>query len=519
MSETAPGQCIQDEPPDSETIERLAQLSPADYETVRKAEADALGWRVNILDGEVMKARRPDSGNGHDGGPGILFPEIEPWPTPVDGGALLHELMASASSYLALPTDAPALVSLWVLHAHAVKAFYFTPRLSIRSPTKRCGKTALLDWLQAVTPKSIRTESVTSAVIFRLIEEFEPVLLVDEVDRYIKRNDELIAAVNAGHRHGGCHLRCEGDDNKVRGFKTFAPVALAGIGKLPDTIADRSIEIMMERATKRQAAKIRPFRADRANPESDLCRKAARWAADNFGALKAHDPEIPDEMFNRQADNFRPIFAVADMAGDEWPQLARDVARRITNTADDEQDAGVMLLWDIRDLFMERHTDRLLGEDIAPALEKIEDRPWAEWGRSQRPISKGQVARLLRRFGIVSKATALADGRNKKGYTLDQFEPILERYPLDSPDSPSQNVKASKPSVGKGLSDNQNVKGGEALTFQNGPKAASSNSLDDLSFRERQTGGSGGSKANPAPESDRATAHKPIQDGAVEGNL
>ena len=50
-----------------------------------------------------------------------------------------------------------------------------------------------------------------------------------------------------------------------------------------------------------------------------LRRRAARWVADHLPALQAADPAVPDELDDRQADNWRPLLAIADEAGGEWP--------------------------------------------------------------------------------------------------------------------------------------------------------------------------------------------------------
>lgn len=415
-----------------DALTRLRDDDPAQWQRLRHDLKDA---KVRISDLDRALDKRDGRGTDTDAalqGRALDLPDPEPWPEPVDGAALLSDLVSSAIDYLVLPDGGPELLAMWAIHAHCVEAFYHTPRLNIGSPTKGCGKTVALDWIEAVTPRAIRTESVTSAVLFRIIDKYQPTLQVDEVDRYIKKNDELIAAINAGHRRGGQHLRCEGDGNAVRFFRTFAPVALAGIGRLPATITDRSISIQMRRATKEEAARLQPFRADLAEHERDLCRRAARWSADNFDRLAAHDPDIPEWMFNRQADNWRPLFALADVAGGRWPQVAREIARKLTSVGTEEE-AGVQILIDIRTLFAEKNTDRLPSEEIVGALVQIEDRPWAEWGRLQHPITKTGLARLLGRFEIGPKNIRLSDGRVPKGYSIDQFAKAFKSYILEAP--------------------------------------------------------------------------------------
>ncbi|MGH8580892.1 MAG: hypothetical protein ACREVK_12510 [Gammaproteobacteria bacterium] len=49
---------------DAEAFERLAVLSPAGYDRVRKEEATKLGIRVDTLDTEVQKMRGSDTRKG-----------------------------------------------------------------------------------------------------------------------------------------------------------------------------------------------------------------------------------------------------------------------------------------------------------------------------------------------------------------------------------------------------------------------------------------------------------------------
>jgi hypothetical protein len=453
MAKTDTAQAIIDPGLDRETVIRLAALSPIEYDRARETEAEALGVRVGTLDSEVGAFRKSEVENGPD----QLCAQIEPWPDPVDGAVLLDTLRDSVSSYLFLPSGAAEMIALWVLHAHAVEAFYFTPRLSVRSPVKRCGKTALLDWLEAVTPKGIRTENLTTAVLFRVVDEFQPTMLVDETDRYLREDNDLICAINAGHRKGGRHMRCEGDNNKVRAFKTFAPVALAGIGTLPDVIADRSLEIMMKRVTKIQMDRLKPFRADRAHRERELARKAARWAVDNLTALAAHEPEMLDGFHSRLADNLRPIFACADIAGGDWPRIARDVAR---NLVGEDQDRRTLLLADIREIFDGR--DRATSAELANSLGAREDRPWCEW-RNGKPITPRQIAKLLEPFGIAPGTIRTAAG-TAKGYLAEAFKEAFALY------TPPQSVTPSQAPESGAYSDFQSVTRNSDVTDRNCPK-------------------------------------------------
>ena len=215
-------------------------------ERMHKGEIDP-GEALKQLESLNRHTRRPHIDIGRQGS-AVEFPDVVLWETPVNGADVLSEIAATFSRYLALPVGAADVLALWTAHAHAFEAFVHTPRLNLCSPDKGCGKTTALDVLASVTPRPLRTESMTAAVLFRLVEQYKPTLLLDEVDAYLNEAEELRGLLNAGHKRGAKAYRCEGENNTVRGFAAFAPAALAGIGALPGTLHDRSNVIKLVRA-------------------------------------------------------------------------------------------------------------------------------------------------------------------------------------------------------------------------------------------------------------------------------
>jgi putative DNA primase/helicase len=359
-------------------------------------------------------------------GSAVICPDVEPWPEAVDGATVLDEVAKKVSSCLALPDGAPDTIALWIMHAHAYEAFIHSPRLNFRSPVKGCGKTLALDVLAVLTPRSLRTESITPAVLFRLVESHKPTLLLDETDTYLKEADELRGLLNAGHKRGAVALRCEGESNTVRAFKAFAPAALAGIRELPGTLHDRAIVIELARA---KPGEVRErFDSRRTDKETELCQKCARWAADNFAALKDCDPQLPDTAFNRLADNWRPLFAIAQLLGANWPKRASEAFAKLASTNDlDAQGVGITVLADIAAIFGKEGTDKLPSVKLTDSLAAIEGRPWAEWGRQRKPISPNQLANLLRPFGISPQGIRIGD-ETLRGYLLEHFQEQFDRY-------------------------------------------------------------------------------------------
>jgi putative DNA primase/helicase len=416
---------------DFDTIHQLAALSPLEYDRRREAEAKQLGCKVATLD-KLVDAKRPKSNDGALQGVEVALQDVDPWPEAVNGASVLNEVAKAVSEYLVLPEGTAEAIALWCAHAHAFEAFIHTPRLNFYAPEMGCGKTTGLDVVATLTPRALRTENITAPILFRLVEAQRPTLLLDEADKILHQADELCGLLNAGHKRGAMALRCEGENNVVRGFRAFAPAAIAGIGALPGTLTDRSIMVRLVRA-KPDEIQVR-FDPRRTEREAELNRKLARWASENFDQLKKCDPQLPQTAFNRVADNWRPLFAVAEVAGGDWPERAHNAFNKLTSTDRmDGQSIRVMLLADIKAVFTEKDTDGLPSGELAEALAEIEGRPWAEWGRMQKPITANQLARQLSHF-CISPDRLRINEQQFRGYKLEDFREAFDRYIPSLPD-------------------------------------------------------------------------------------
>jgi putative DNA primase/helicase len=356
----------------------------------------------------------------------LKLPTPEPWPEPVDGPSLIAGVANEIKRYVVLIEEEAEAIALWVLHTHSHDAFPISPRLAITSAEKGCGKTTLLDIVGRLVPRPMPTSNVTPASVFRIIEAARPTLLIDEADTFLTRNDDLRGILNSGHRRSAAHVtRTVGDDHEPRMFSTWAPVGIAMIGGLPDTLEDRSApRVRLQRA--RPDQKVERFRADRCLALDTLARKAARWADDNFAALKDADPDVPECLSHRAADNWRPLLAIADAAGGEWPTRARHVAQKLGTAPASAMSEGVMCLADIREVFDRSKSDRILSAILANALNGMEDRPWGDCQRGK-PLDPRGLARLLAPFGIHPRTVRCKMG-NGKGYMREWFDDAFARY-------------------------------------------------------------------------------------------
>jgi hypothetical protein len=233
---------------------------------------------------------------------------VEPAPNPLP--EILDSPKGFLSRYLVFKKPSyPTVIALWTAHTWVIQCFDYTPHLYISSPVKRCGKTRVFDCLGLLCAKPWRIVNATGAVLFRKIEKDCPSLLLDEVDTIFSANGKddskegLRCVLNTGFERKATVPRCVGPQFELKEFHVFCPKAFAGIGKLPDTVADRSIEIAMVRKARNESAE--KLRVRDAESHSKPIKTALEaWSADLavIQQLHAARPKLPEELGDRAAD-------------------------------------------------------------------------------------------------------------------------------------------------------------------------------------------------------------------------
>jgi putative DNA primase/helicase len=413
---------------DEQYIAKLAKLSPLEYEKRRQAAADELGVRVGTLD-QIVRKRQAHS---HDEASALPHWKVEPWGDAVPGAELLAGIRKEFEKYIVLPPGAADALSLWVLHAWTIDAGDISPFLVLASPVKRCGKTSVLIVLYYLTPRSELASNISASALFRYVEEARPTLLIDEADSFLKADEAMRGILNCGHTRAAAYVIRNVETNgehKPKRFSTWTPKAIAAIGELADTLRDRAVILQLQR--KPRTAKVARLRKRDCDKFAVLRRKAARWAADNFDKLRDPDPEIPDALDDRAADNWRPLLAMADLAGDAWPRRAREAACLLSGAGHEATSIGVELLADIQRAFGDEPA--LRSVDLVARLAAEPERPWVEW-KDRKPLTQRQLADLLRPFEITSETVHIAGLKDAMGYKRVRFEEAWEAY------LPGQNI-------------------------------------------------------------------------------
>jgi hypothetical protein len=434
--------------PDEETLfatlrARRPPMAKLARQQIRGKLVKLLTDKLKALDSGAPAAKVADAwlldGNGDGGalqGRAFIADEIELWDDPVDAAAVLDEVHDLFGDYLFTVEANLVALTLWAAYTRAYDLFGVSPILDLTSPTKRCGKSTALVLLRHLCPSALMSGNITTAALFRVVEAWTPTLLIDEADTFATLSDELRGILNAGHTRDTAYVvRSEGDANEPRVFSTWAPKAVGAIGRLPDTIEDRAIRVALTRkpstVDKRDAFDPERVRADCAQ----IRRRLARFVGDSLDAIAAVDVDRPAGLHDRAWNNWRPLLAVAAVAGPDWLARAERAAIGLLDVDGDNDDLATLALRHVWEIVEQR--ERVKTADVLQELVARDDgSPWAKWwekdladGRLKGPAAR--LANLLRPFGI-KPGQVWIDGAKERGYDAadflkDDVSPYLEK--------------------------------------------------------------------------------------------
>lgn len=367
---------------------------------------------------------------------------------------LLDRVHGYCARFIAYPVSHAAIAHvLWIAHAHAMDAWESTPRIAFLSPEPGSGKTRALEITENLVPRPVEAVNVTPAYLFRKVadEAGRPTILFDEIDTVFgpkaKDNEEIRGLLNAGHRQGAVAGRCvvRGKQIETEEIPAYCAVALAGLDDLPDTIRTRSVLIRMRRRAPDE--QVEPYRRRLHSPAGQELRdELAAWALDAEKILIRARPDMPEGIVDRDADVWEPLLAIADMAGGDWPRLARVAAVALVALSRAATPSlGIRLLSDLRDVFGDR--EQVPTVEILEGLHRIDEAPWADL--RGKPLDDRGLARYLKKYEVKSTTIRTSTG-TPKGYRRVDLHDAWQRYlsiPLNyvgglySPDATNRDVE------------------------------------------------------------------------------
>lgn len=399
----------------------------------------------------------------------IIFEPVAAHPEPVAIGDLLTEIEAVIKRHVVLSDAAATALAVWVLHTYVYEQRDTVAYVAIESPEKRCGKTTLLTVLGAMANKSLIASNVTVGALFRAIDMCRPTLLIDEADTFLAGNTTMRGVINSGntwrtafvlrtgrlkqnrqpsgdlsspgstaqrHPEGGS-ATCDRTPNEghaeplpdgrgseetgLKRYSCWCPKVVAMIGKVPDTIADRSIVVHL---TRKLPTEIRAPLSE-LNP-ADIKARCARFALDTRETIARTGKIRGRDLNDRAQDTFDPLYVIARLAGQGWEEKLHAAALAISPGAGGKSDAADLLL-DIYTIFLLFGEKRMFTRRLIGILRDEEFTTLKSTALKDSEIDEYKISQLLRPYGI-KPATFRIGKQVNKGYVAEDFADVLARY-------------------------------------------------------------------------------------------
>jgi hypothetical protein len=395
----------------------------AEHDSRLMEAATRLGEDVNALRAqfaELLDAERERRGAG----------DIEPWSEPVNINTLLNGIHKHRARYIIIHDEHGAVVTtLWTAFSwvHNDIATHSPPLLITSADDEgNAAKTLLCKYLQYQTPRGKVVAELSGASFFHMIDRNHPTLIIDNAENLFRRKKDLIELLNNSWTRGIPVPR------QVHGvtveYDVFCPKvigAIAGSNFLPPNAMGRSIHFGM--LPKLPSETIEEFKYEDSDELFTLRRKLARFARDNVEALRTANPAMPEGFDNRLRQNWKLLFAIADLAGGSWPKRVRAAAVKLTEQYY-EPSIGKQCLSLFVELFLTSEYEGMVTS--AWAQEQFTADPTSVWAnyKGRGPITQWGIKGILAGYHIspdvIHPRGRLAD----RGYKIEWFEIAFRHY-------------------------------------------------------------------------------------------
>jgi Protein of unknown function (DUF3631) len=353
-----------------------------------------------------------------------------PWPEAVDANTLLNKVHKHRERYVIIHDEHAAVTTtLWTAFSWCHDIATHSPFLLITSHDAggNAAKTLLCSLLRYMTRRGRIVTDPSGASFFHMIDRLHPCLIIDNAENLFKRKKDLVDLLDASWTRGIPVTRhWHGVD---RFYDVFCPKvigAIANLNFLPPNAMARSIHFDMWPKLPHESLE-RDFNYQDDDEFLTLRRKLARFTIDNAEALRTALPAIPEGFDNRLRQNWKLIFAIADLAGGSWPKCARAAAVKLTQEYDAPSE-GKQCLQMFVELFLRSEYKGMVIS--AWAREQFIADPTSDWAnyRGRGPITQWGIGHILANYrikpGVIHPRGHPAD----RGYKLEWFEKPFRHY-------------------------------------------------------------------------------------------
>jgi hypothetical protein len=177
-------------------------------------------------------------------------------------GKVYESIIEQLNKYTDLPKEAYSIIPLWIIGTYFHSSFETFPLLFFNA-TKGSGKSRLCKLCSSMAKNGKIVIDMKEAVLFRTAKNHT--LVIDEFEGVgSKDNMTLRTLINASYKKGVAVERMKkvqskegkGEEHVVERFDLYTPVIMANIWGMEDVLADRCIQIVIDKSDKQIITKL-----------------------------------------------------------------------------------------------------------------------------------------------------------------------------------------------------------------------------------------------------------------------
>lgn len=346
--------------------------------------------------------------------------------TPVNGTEVFEKTLAYIRKYCSMTDDEATALALYTMGTYAIDAFDRFGYVGITAPTWNCGKSQVMDTLNAVVANPYMVEHCPPITLAEKVAS-GITLLYDEATTDKGLLNMLRKILNGGYKRGGkIGTRFRGVPADIN---TFGPKIFAYNAELPHDLQSRCIPINLQRLL--PGEEVAEFQERISIPEAAPIREIlAAWAKEVVIAAPTMDkPEEISKFHNRNREIVKPLLLIAASCSAGLLATATGALLNLFSNRATEEDPRIKVLAAIRELF--KKNSRLLNMfDTQPSVQKLRSAEIA----TALGITKTMLGHILGKFDIHSKQIRFPENLN--GYYMAQFTDAFARYlPVEESES------------------------------------------------------------------------------------
>lgn len=298
----------------------------------------------------------------------------------ITGAQILRDNMAFDTRVLYMTEEQHVALALFDAATHVLDAFTTVPRALALAPKKQSGKTTLLNVIAMLGHNAWMADPTGPALRSKFNEQEKPLVMIDEISEYYGKSGlrqgpkDLNKILLEGYAKNA-KLALSVDRSAVD-ISSFCFAAMGGLmSAVREDVRDRAIVWNMSPIP--ASVRVEDVLSDDIQAEGKVEQaRLHQWARENQDAIKdafRNFKRPHRKMASRLRQVWGPLYAVALVAGEEWPERCVTAFKTMALDSSEQPVLSTpqMILRDTAGLFASTGADKLFARDIAAHLRSL----------------------------------------------------------------------------------------------------------------------------------------------------